>query len=259
MILFTPNFNISQTHTLCILSFYSKQIPYFCGVKKILILFLCFVGLQTHAQITLKGRIFDSNTIQILSPVSIENLTTHTGSFSDEQGNFSITGKAGDNILFTYVGYKNKTIQLRPSFDNVPQQILLTLKTIQLNNITIRRGLSEYQQDSVHRASIYKDAFDYEQTKSVFTPITSVYQKFSKKYKNLRKFQNQIIQTEQQKFIDSRYSTEMVGKLTHLEGDSLANFMNAYPMEFDYARQASEVEIKMWVKYNFQDYTQKKK
>jgi hypothetical protein len=111
-------------------------------VKKIFIIFLCFVGLQTHAQITLKGRIFDSNTIQILSPVSIENLATHTGSFSDEQGNFSIIGKAGDDILFTYVGYKNKMIQLRPSFDNIPQQILLTLKTIQLNNI------SQYQQSA---------------------------------------------------------------------------------------------------------------
>ncbi|GBL35256.1 hypothetical protein EMGBS15_08510 [Filimonas sp.] len=45
--------------------------------------------------------------------------------------------------------------------------------------------------------------------------------------------------------------------MTQLEGDDLASFMNQYPMDYEYARVATELEIKMWIKYNFQDYLKK--
>jgi len=39
----------------------------------------------------------------------------------------------------------------------------------------------------------------------------------------------------------------------------MAEFMNQYPMDYDYARAASDLEIKMWIKYNYQDYLKKGK
>ena len=200
---------------------------------------------------------FDSLTQVPLNPVSIENLQTHQGVTSNTDGTFSIEASIGDYIIFTQIGYNRKVVKLKASdnFSNI--KVGMTLKTTSLKEVTIKRGPTEYQKDSLNRAEIYKDAFDYQQQKSAFSPITSIYQKFSKKYKNLRKFQDQIIDMEQQKFIDTRYTPELVNALTKLVDEELASFINQYPMEFDYARTASELEIKMWIKYNFQDYIKK--
>lgn len=228
-------------------------------MKKVLLIVAIFIGsLQTlYAQFYLRGTIVDSSFKKGLESVSIENMTSHRGTFSDQQGNFELEVKEGDNIYITYLGYKSKSFRVSDNDETKSKLILLALKPVQLKDITIYRGPTEYQKDSIRRASIYKSAFEYKQSKSVMTPVTSIYQKFSKKYKNLRRFQDQIIDNEKQKFIDSRYTAELVHSLTGLEDDSLAVFKNAYPMEYEYARVASELELKMWIKYNFQDYRSK--
>lgn len=233
---------------------------YFCEVRKFtLLIMLTFLGaLVSKAQFVLKGRIVDSVYKRGLESVSIENMTTHQGAYSGQGGYFELEVNEGDNVYLTYVGYKPKSIRIKAEDALKLKEITLALKPIQLKDVTIYRGPTEYQKDSMQRASLYKSAFEYEQQKSVMTPVTSIYQKFSKKYKNLRKFQEQIIDIEKQKFIDTRYSPELVQSLTKLPEDSVAHFMNQYPMELEYARAASELEIKMWIKYNFQDYLLKK-
>lgn len=233
---------------------------YFCKVRKFYIFFILalFCTLGSKGQFILKGKIVDSVYKQGLESVSVENMTTHQGAYSSQGGYFELEVNEGDNIYLTYVGYKPKSIRIKAEDALKLREITMALKPIQLKDVTIYRGPTEYQKDSMQRASLYKSAFEYEQQKSVMTPVTSIYQKFSKKYKNLRKFQEQIIDIEKQKFIDTRYTPELVQSLTKLPEDSVAHFMNQYPMEIEYARAASELEIKMWIKYNFQDYLLKK-
>jgi hypothetical protein len=233
---------------------------YFCQVRIFLLCMLlaCSSAETLKAQFILKARVVDSVYKRGLESVSIENMTTHLGATSSKGGYFELEVHEGDNIYLTYVGYKSKSIRIRAEDALKLKEITMALKPVQLKDVTIYRGPTEYQKDSMRRASIYKEAFEYEQQKSVMAPVSSLYQKFSKKYKDLRKFQSQIIDMEQQKFIDTRYTPELVQSLTKLPMDSVADFMNQYPMEIDYARAASEVEIKMWIKYNFQDYLLKK-
>lgn len=225
----------------------------FCSI----LIVLQILTLNSFGQIRYKGNVSDSASKKTLTLVSIENLDVHQGVFTDSKGNFTLEGKAGDHLLLTCVGYKNQVIVLKESMHDIPQQIYMALKPVQLTPVYIKKGPTEYQKDSARRADIYKDAFEYERQKSVMTPVTSIYQKFSKKHRNMAKFQDQIQDMEKQKFIDTRYTPELVQSLTKLESDSLVNFMNAYPMELDYARAASDLEIKMWIKYNFQDYIKK--
>ena len=230
-------------------------------MNKILFLVFILVGLQmqSHAQVIVNGIVYDSTTKAPIFSATIENMTTHQGSFSNVKGEFRIEASLGDYIVFTHVGYARRVISIKVT-DNISElKVYMSTKATSLKEVTIKLGPTEYQLDSAKRASLYDRAFDYQQQKSVFSPISSVYQKFSKKYKNLRKFQDQIVDMEQEKFIDNRYKPELVNSLTKLEDEELASFMNQYPMEYDYARVASELEIKMWIKYNFQDYIKRGK
>jgi hypothetical protein len=229
-------------------------------VKKLLFVLLSFIfGFQVDAQIVLKGTIIDSAKTNTINSVRVENLSTHQGDYSNADGFFSIEGKEGDYIIFSYLGFNNKVIRLNSSLNNSNQIVKMSIKTVGLKGVTIKQGPTQYQTDSAKRADIYKDAFDYTQTKSAMSPITSLYQVFSKKHKNMRHFQDQIVDIEKQKFIDTRYSEALTAQMTGLQEDALIKFMQAYPMEVDFARAASDLEIKMWIKYNFQEYSKKKK
>lgn len=224
-------------------------------MKKTFLFLFLFISLHSKAQILFRGFLYDSASKTILTPVRIENLSTHDGTTTNNNGYFEINAKVDDYIIFSYVSYKNKVVKIEGNENGLIKNIYLTMKPIQLKDVIIKKGPTEYQNDSANRASIYQDAFEYNQQKSAFSPITSVYQKFSKKYKDLRKFQSQIVDMEKQKFIDTRYNSTLVSSLTKLNEEDAQKFMNAYPMEYDFARTASELEIKLWIKYYFQEYT----
>lgn len=227
---------------------------YFCAVKYWLLLSCFFSVINLSAQVHLTGVVTDSLHGRRMASVSVENAMQHTGSFTDEQGRFDIVVREGDALVFSSVGYKNYILRYKPGMEQTEQKVILNIKPVMLKEVKINQGPSDYQVDSAHRASIYEDAFTYKQTKSAMSPVTSVYQAFSKKHKAMRHFQDQIEDMEQQKFIDTRYTSSLVMSLLDIKEDEASAFMKAYPMEFEYARGASELEIKMWIKYNYKLY-----
>jgi hypothetical protein len=92
---------------------------------------------------------------------------------------------------------------------------------------------------------------------SVFSPASALAEQFNKKSKQRARFQTNFAKWENQKFIDTRYSPEQVNALTGLTGDTLAAFINAHPMPYDYARTATDLEVKMWIRYNYREWIKK--
>ena len=238
---------------------------YFCLVLKRLtyVILLCFAVLSVDAQNVLQdrkvisGMVTDSAFGKPLAGISVQNITTKSGTKTNYRGTFSIEVGEDHYLKFSYTGYKPRIVRIR-DLENIDiLKVTMAIGRVELKAVKITKPLTPYQKDSIKRASLYKDVFEYKQEKSAMSPVTAVFQKFSRKHKNMRRFKEQVLQNEKQKFIDSRYTREMVGNITKLDGDSLAYFMNAYPMEIDFARTASELEMRMWVRYNWADYKKK--
>lgn len=192
-----------------------------------------------------------------MAGVTIQNITSKFGARTNYRGTFSIEVDTDHYLKISYAGYKPRIIRIM-DVDNIDfLRIKLSIGRTQLKAVRISKPLTPYQKDSIQRSEIYKDVFKYKQEKSGFSPITTVFQKLSKKHRNMRRFKEQVLEMENQKFIDTRYTPEVVGKITKLSGDNLAYFMNAYPMELKFARQASELELRQWVSYNWDDYQKK--
>jgi hypothetical protein len=228
-------------------------------------LFLIFCSalfvFSLKAQVTVSGKltglgVMDTSTKadKKLSFATITNFRSQSTIFSQKDGSYSINAKPNDTIEYKYLGYFGFRYVV-PSDANgaITNDVSLKLKSRVLSEIRFK-GLSEYQLDSIERAERYVKPLAYTQNKSAASPVTAVYEQFSKKYKNLRKFQEQYGSFEEQKFIDTKYSYQIVKETTGLEGDAAAYFMNAYPMEYKFARIASPLEIKMWVIDNYRSY-----
>ncbi|HET8572882.1 MAG TPA: hypothetical protein VFL76_03325 [Edaphocola sp.] len=201
----------------------------------------------------LSGMVIDMTDQGGIANVIIRNKNTDRIAYSDNRGHFSIKAQKGDSILFFSQGYFPARIMM-PGNGEISRTVPMKRKEITLHEISIRPGWTAYQLDSIERRQIYSGALDQKKTTSVFSPVSLLADNVSRKGKQRWRFQKNYAQWEQQKFIDTRYAPEEVHKLTGLQGDSLAAFMNAFPIAYDYARTASDLEVKMWIRYNFRQW-----
>lgn len=204
---------------------------------------------QLRAQ-QMSGVIVDMDDNIPLPGAIIHNINRNESVIADDAGKYAIHAQKGDTIAFSYLGYYSIHI-LMPEPDPVYRRISLRKKTFSLEEIQVRPGLTTYQRDSIERRAIYGLTLNREKESSVMSPVTLLAESISPKSRQRWRFQRNFIKWEGEKFIQTRYTPDLVSTLTHLSDDSLAAFMNQFPMPEDFARTASDLELKMWIKYNY--------
>jgi hypothetical protein len=209
----------------------------------------------SQAQIVLKGQIISNDSLKKpIEGAEIYNPRTVQFATSDDKGAFILNVQEGDSLIITHISYVEYVYKIKQaSASEIKRTLFMLPKRTMIPGIRAS-AMSQYQRDSLKRARMFSGAVNYEQKSDIRSPVTSLYEQFSKKYKDLRKLQARIQSDEEQKYIDTKYTYEIVNSVTKLEGDSAANFMIKYPMEYKFARLASETEMKMWIMDNFKKY-----
>ncbi len=205
---------------------------------------------------TLKGIVRDAQSGEPLPAVYISNTTQKQVTLSDPDGIFNIPARKGNSIDFSYVGH-TATHLIVGEEDSVT--IVLQRKPYTLDDVEIRPDWTPYQLDSLKRRGIYGLDLDRKKVSgsvwgSVMSPASALAEQFNKKSKQRFRFQKNFVKWENQHFVDTRYTPEEVTSLTGLTGDTLFLFMNSHPMPYDFARAATDLEIKMWIRYNYREW-----
>ena len=209
---------------------------------------------------TLYGIVVNGETAKPLVPVTIVNLSTQQSTATDAQGNYSIPAKDGEVISYSYVGFHTIQRTATPGTYLVVELFPLSVK---LQEYILHPDYTPFQKDSAEMTTLYGKELNTQRVKPGFSSangggfsgvIGSVVQKMSKSYKKNKKFKETFEKDIEQKYIDTRYKPELVTALTGFTGDTLAVFMNTYPMEYDFARTATDLEIKMWIRNNYKEY-----
>ena len=215
----------------------------------------------------LKGIIVSADSLKPLSSVIVHEMATQQSVVTDEQGYFALPANAGDQISFSLLGYR-PVQRMTPA--DMEVKVELAPLDIQLKEYVVH-NYTPFQRDSAEMAKLYDKELNTKRIKpKMGTPdnnagvgiamnglIGSAVQKMSRSYKQNKKFKENFKRDMEQKFIDTRYTPKLVTALTGYEGDSLAVFMNSYPMEYAFARAATELELKMWIRDNYKDYVQR--
>jgi hypothetical protein len=215
-----------------------------------ILLYLLLAGPVVYGQV-LKGIVVDGENNAPLAAVAVVNMQTNQSAYTDATGRFVITAKKGEQVSFSSVGYRNQLKTVPAALGVAEMKIEMFHISYELEEFVLRPKYTPYQMDSIARQSTYARALARQKGGSIMSPVTLIAEKLSKRSKRIFNFQKSFNYWEDVKYIESRYTPEMVSSLTGLKGDSLAYFMNAYPMAFDYARVVSDLELKMWVRNNY--------
>jgi hypothetical protein len=218
--------------------------------------------------IKLRGGFRDAQSGEPLNNVLIRNLNSNVVTYSDTSGNFSVTVSYGDSLSCSIVGYKNLIVHI---LSEEPEQhffLKLNREILTIDTVVVR-SRTKYQEDSLANREIFGKKVDEKPAKfkrakkdplyggsgsgmlNFDAPISSLIQKRTKKYKRLKAFQDRYKNDEKQLYADSRYTPELITALTGLANDSLSLFMKAFPVTYDFVRAASDLELKMWIRYNY--------
>ena len=143
-------------------------------------------------------------------------------------------------------------------------------RSIQMKEVVVKRRGYDFKKDSAEHRAIDQKAFNTASQRTqvkVGGPGIAVNGLFSDlayaingKKRKAKEFTKLVLANEQEHIIqDSRYTPGLTRNVTHLSGDTLAYFMNAYPISVDYAQSASELELMMWIRENYKDWVSKGK
>lgn len=219
-------------------------------LRYLLVILFLSTSILAHGQ-TLQGNVKDKSTGAPLYPVTVVNLTTQATTYTNERGDFTIRAEAGQKVAFSFIGYKSKQYQMPISVGTYRTEIILEPTTYSLREVILMPDYTPYQKDSIQRIKTYRQTLSVPHASPIASPFSYVAEKFSRKSKQTFAFQKKYAELENERFIDTRYTPELVAEQTGLTGDSIGYFMNDYPMPYDYARTATEMEMKMWIRYNY--------
>ncbi|MBN8854044.1 MAG: hypothetical protein BGO55_06620 [Sphingobacteriales bacterium 50-39] len=227
-------------------------------------LFFLLPAFAGFGQTFLIGTVHKRENQEILSSVNIFNKTQRKHRLSDEQGNYRIEAQAGDSVIFSFVGFRADTFRITSTMLAAKFPVLMDLRPVSLETVTVS-GLSNYQVDSLERRQIYSWIYEQEpqpvverqrQGDGVGVELNVIPHGSSEVRQRLR-LKKRIIKEEEKYYVDFRFSPEYVSHLTHLQGDSLAQFMSRYRPTYDFCRKAVSVDMLVYVNDCFKEFRMK--
>lgn len=220
---------------------------------------LVFILLSFVAQSqSMQGIVKDAITGIPLYPVIVVNRTTQQAVTTNDKGFYSISAAPGQIVAFSFIGYSTEEKMRILGVASAQLDVLMHPLDYELQEFKIRPdSLTRYQRDSIENQAIYKLPLQRTHPSPVMSPFSAIAEKFSKQAKMVYQFQRNFQAGEMERFVDTRYYPALVTKLTGLTGDSIGHFMYAYPMPYDFARAATDLEIKIWIRDSFKEWSKK--
>ncbi|MDB5232300.1 MAG: hypothetical protein JWN76_3105 [Chitinophagaceae bacterium] len=223
-------------------------------------------NLAAAQKITIQGTIYDflnRKPVEGVSVISNKGL----GSTSDSLGRYSISVLKNDSIWFAFLGkntmrYAADTISNPSAFD-----IGLRLDIKFLPDVKVRS--TNYHLDSLMNRKDYAKIFNFKKpgislstnqnyvpgSVSVGLDLDEFINMFRfKRNRQILSLQQRLLQQEQDKYINHRFSKRFVKQLTNLESTALDEFILLYKPAYELLQMMNDLELGYYIQQSFKHY-----
>lgn len=190
-------------------------------------------------QITISGTVYDSSKLYVIPGVSVYS-TSGSQTVTDSIGGYHLPANEKDSIYFFYNGkptlkFPVKTITNYTAFD-ISLRVKVKEKYKLLSPVTVFSN--SYQMDSLQNREDYYKLFGAEKPtlRSTYDPggaagldLDELIGMFRfRRNKQSLAFKNMLIQEEEERYVDYRFSASTVSRVTGLKGDTLEKYRRLY-------------------------------
>ncbi len=205
------------------------------------LLFLLQVLAHNYAlgQIIISGTIYDSSKLYVIPGVDVYS-TSGTQTVTDSIGGYHLPVNEIDSVYFFYnnkptIKFPVKTITNYTAFD-ISLRVKVKEKYRLLSPVTV--FTNSYQMDSLENREAYSKLFGRENPtlRSTYEPggpagldLDELIGMFRfRKNKQNQAFKNMLIEQEQERYVDYRFSSNTVSRVTGLKGEALEKYRRLY-------------------------------
>ena len=215
---------------------------------------LLIISQQLSAQHLLVGRTMSTSEGDVVQLASIINTQTGIRKISNRSGYFSISVRETDTLVITAIGYDSvkiiaTTLDFSKSIDSI--MVWMKPKTARLKEVKV--VASNPKRDSLARAAaefLKTDPLmnNYDRILNrnkggLMSPLTAIYQQFSKEGQDMAHFEEFLAYMEKQKLVDRRYNRDVVKRVTKIHELQLDEFMLFCKLNKDFVIEASEYDL----------------
>lgn len=222
-------------------------------------LIFCFVFFTGNAQkcdkVMFTGKVIDTLTPQNFYNLMIVNRATGQGVFGQPNGSFSIYVNNGDSLSVSVKGYH--LIRLKVVADSncqFRQKLILTPKPKEIREVVVQPLKSLEQIKEEREALAMRETRMVTGIEVLQSPITALYQAFSKKEQNKQWIAEQEFKDDQRQIVKEllrNYVSYEIIELNEEEFDEFISFLN---INEDFLKTATEMELITFIKDKFEHY-----
>ena len=173
-----------------------------------------------------------------------------------------------DSIWFSYLNKPTPKFAVSGIVNQNGFDISLHVPITELKEVRVRPR--DYKFDSAQNRLNYAKAFEFQKPHlklsapesgnfGVGLDLDELINMFDfKRNRRMLAFQRRLIQEEQDKSIDHRFTKVFVKKITQLSGPELDDFMKKYRPSFDFTIGVTDYEFAEYIKLAWEEYERKK-
>jgi len=196
--------------------------------------------------------------------------TSGRGTTTDSNGNYSIQVPVDDSIYFSYLGRATNRFPVSAINSITGFDIALHVDPLELKEVRVMPR--NYRMDSLQNREDYAKYFDFKKPGfKITSPSTNgglgagvdldelinVFRR--QRTRRLLAFQSRLVEDEQEKYVDHRFSEYTVKKITHLTGDELDSFMVKFRPSYEFCKKANDYDFFDYIKIAYQQYKKDRK
>lgn len=215
---------------------------------------------QDCDKVLFKGSVQDTIRPQGFYNLMVINRSTGQGVFGQPNGSFSVYVNDGDSISLSVKGYTtvNTTVKADENCQS-KQNFFIEGKAQEIEQVVVRplKSLEEIKEE---RASlVMRETRMVTGIEVMQSPITALYQAFSKKEKTKRWIAEQEYQDDQVRIIKELLRTYVAYDVINLTNEEFEDFIAFLNVDENFLKTASEMELITFIQDKFEHYRRLKK
>lgn len=217
-------------------------------------IFLLLTAKSVTAQIIISGTIYDSTKLYVVPGVIVKS-TGGGSTITDSLGVYHINTTEKDSISFYYANKPTQKFPVRNISNYNDFDISLQVRVFEKYKLLkeVKVFTKSYKQDSADHRLTYSKIFNYEkpQLRSTLTPgtppgldineLVNMF-RFRRNKMNLA-FQKRLLTDEEEKYINYKFNSTLLKRVTGLSGAMLEKYKLAYKPSYEFLITATELEF----------------
>jgi hypothetical protein len=220
--------------------------------------FICllpFASFQQCERVLLKGRVIDTLRPQAFYNLMVVNTSAGKGVFGQPDGRFSAYVTNEDSVVLSIKGYPKYTMTVIAD-SNCQYVVNAYIERLpqELEEVVIR-PLKTLDQIKEERAALaMRDTRIVSGISAFESPITALYQAFSRKERNKRWIAEQEFKDDKMRIVKELLALYVAYDIFELDTDDFDSFISFLNINEDFLKTATEMELVLFIKDKYEHF-----